>query len=469
MRTGTLTLGSALGVLLTVCSASVTLAADGGGVTTHWGDTYLLFATILVFAVIGMAVEKWKQPDVVGMLLAGIALSGLGHFGWSLIDELRSSEVIAFMASFGSLLLLLIIGLESNISDMRKVGLRSIMVAITGVALPLVLGRYVYGPMYFADEGVIFHWFLGASLVATSVGITAMVFLAKGINKTTSGQTVLGAAVIDDVIGLMILALVSAMAGGAVVTTTMILEISAKSIAFLAGSIALGGLLAGPFSRLFSLISNKEEMKLFITLILALLFGWGAELAGLEPIIGAFFIGLMLDPVKYKHYADTKLVVDLIRASLNFKSDEDKELLKEEIRHHQHAHVEQQMALFAGAFIRVFFVYTGLQIDFESLLKPDLYWTAIVISFGAIVGKVVAGAFAKGGLNEKLLVGFSMVPRGEVGLIFAATGKSLDIFSDRAFSVVILVVIITTFISPPAIGYLANRVQRSEARQATAS
>src|SRR5690606_25247347 len=141
-------------------------------------------------------------------------LSALGYFGFGLIEEVRSNEVIAFLSEFGAVLLLFAIGLESNIADLKKVGLNAIIVAIIGVISPFVIGTWVMGPLFFPDYEIIAPLFLGSSMVATSVGITACVFKSMYILQTREAQSVLGVAVIDDILGLVVLAIVSALAGG---------------------------------------------------------------------------------------------------------------------------------------------------------------------------------------------------------------------------------------------------------------
>ena len=419
------------------------------GPSAHFGIFFAMMALVLLAGKIGNAVEKLGVPAVLGELCAGIILSGLGFLGWHFVADVTGSEVIAFAASFGALLLLFSIGLESNVSDLKRNGLSSFMVAIIGVVLPFVAGAYVLGPIFYGAEGTNAHLFLGASLVATSVGITASVFRTLSIQKTRAAQTVIGAAVIDDILGLIVLAIVSALAMGGEISTGLVGELLLKSFGFLVGALVLGTLLARPMSKFFSSIHTGVGMKVALAITFALLFGYFAEVFGLEAIIGAFAAGLLLDAVHFESFADPEVVDDL--KGLEFKDKKDREKVLGVINKHKHAHVEDLIGNVGLIFIPIFFVYTGLQIDIESLLEPRLYVVAAVISIIAILSKLAAGFAAKGTLNEKLLVGMSMVPRGEVGLIFAATGQNLGVLSDELFSVIILVVIITTFIAPPMI------------------
>lgn len=439
-------------------SAVPALAADSseGPSTHHWGLVFLMFAIILMAGKIGNMIEKVQQPAVIGELLAGIVLAVLGYMGWGLMTDIAQNQTIGFLASFGALLLLFSIGLESNLTDMRRVGVSAMLVAVIGVAVPFTLGTFVLGPIFFGDESFNARLFLGAALVATSVGITASVFRSLGITKTRASQTVLGAAVIDDVLGLIVLAVVSALASGGDVSAMMIGELVLKSFAFLSGAIVIGTFAADHISRFFSRISTGIGMKLSVALGLALLFGYLAEVFGLEPIIGAFAAGLILDPVHFGYFADPELVREL--ETIKCADEGEQRQLETLIIRYRHSHVEDLIGNLNLIFVPIFFTYTGMQIDIGSLLQPDLYVVAVIISIAAILGKLVAGIAAQGDLHEKVLVGISMVPRGEVGLIFAATGKSLGVLSDEIFSVIILVVIITTFVSPPLISRLATPV-----------
>jgi Kef-type K+ transport system membrane component KefB len=428
-------------------------AIQTGSKPHHWGTVFLMFAIILMAGKIGNIVEKFGQPAVIGELAAGIFLAGLGYIGWGLMDDIAASETIGFLAGLGALLLLFSIGLESNLSGMRRVGVNALFVAIIGVAVPFSLGTLVLGPLFFSADSLNAHLFLGAALVATSVGITASVFKSLGITKSRAAQTVLGAAVIDDVLGLIVLAVVSALALGGDVSVTMISGLVLKSFGFLSGALVIGTFAAKPISRFFSSISAGIGMKLSVVLGLALVFGYLAELSGLEPIIGAFAAGLVLESVHFTYFADPSFVRDL--HAIRCVDPVDHERLQAVIIRHRHSHVEDLIGNLNLIFVPIFFTYTGMQVDIASFLQPGLYVVALVISLVAIAGKLVAGFAAKGHAREKLLVGFAMVPRGEVGLIFAATGKSIGVLSTDMFSVIILVVIITTFVSPPIISRFA--------------
>lgn len=440
---------------------------EGGG-HGEFGTLFLFFAVLLISAKIGGIVEKFGQPAVLGELLAGIVLSLIAYLGVSQIDQIRHNEIFAFLAEIGAVILLFEIGLESNVRDLLKVGPNAVAVAIIGVVAPFVAGTFLVGPWLLPHAPNITHLFLGASMVATSVGITASVFKSLNILKNRSCQTVLGAAVIDDILGLLVLAIVSAIASGGDVSAGFIARLSLEAFAFLAGSLVLGGLIANQASNLFSKIHTGQGMKLALAFSFALGFAYLATLVGLAPIVGAFAAGLVLDAVHFKSF-DAPTVSQALR-ELHIKISKRKKSaaqLNKIINHVNHTHIEDMISSLSLIFVPLFFAYTGLQIEIDSLLNPNVYLIAGIASVIAILGKVVAGLAAKGSLTERLLVGASMVPRGEVGLIFASIGKSLGALNAEAFSVIVLVVIITTFIAPPIIKILALK-QKAEASPAVA-
>lgn len=431
------------------------LAAGGesgsSGGHGSFGSVFLLIAIMLLAAKMGGVVEKFGQPSVIGELFAGVFLSLLGFFGLGLIEDMKHSEILRFLAETGAVILLFQIGLESNIKSLAKVGPRSAVIAILGVVGPFVLGTWVFGPMFFEDAPFIAHLFIGATLVPTSVGIPASIFRSLGITKTKAAQTVLGAAVIDDILGLLVLAIVSAMATGSQLTAAQILTIAGEAFLFLAVSIVIGAVFAKKISTVFSKIHTGTGMKLSLAVIFALVYAYGATLFGLAPIIGAFAAGLILDAVHFDMFESPAIVGKLKALASRNKT------LENIIHEQQHTHVEDMVSSLGLIFVPLFFAYTGLQIDINSLLNPKLYLIALVFGIAAIVSKLISGIAAEGSLVDKLFVGMSMAPRGEVVLIFAATGKALGAFSDDVFSVLVMTVMICAVATPGAITALSKK------------
>lgn len=427
---------------------------ESGGGHGGAGILFLFLAILLIASKIGGIIQKWGQPAVIGEIGAGIFLSFLAFSGLSFIDGIRHSETIAFIAELGAVLLLFQIGLETNIKKMTKVGVSALMVALIGVVVPFVLGSFVVGPLLFPESTFAARLFIGASLVATSVGITAYVFREMKVIKEKFAQVVLGAAVIDDVLGLLVLAVITALASGEAVSPGFVAILSLKAFGFLASAVILGNVLAHTLSKAFSMIHTGIGMKITLALTFALVYAYGATLVGLAPIVGAFAAGLILDAVHFKGFAFPEVVDDLLKFRGFDKKEKEKIALLAE--KHKDTHIEELVSTLGLLFIPIFFVFTGLQIEFESLLNPSLYVSAFIITAVAILGKAVAGLAASGSMKEKLLVGVAMVPRGEVGLIFASVGKSIGAINDELFSVIIIVVIATTFVAPPLLKKLLS-------------
>lgn len=430
---------------------------EGGDINHHWGKVFLMFALVLLAGRVGDLVQRFGQPPVIGQLVMGMVLAAIGYMGLDFMREITQEPTISFLSALGAALLLFSIGLESNLAEMRTVGVRALVVASIGVAVPFILGTWVLGPIFFGDESSSARLFIGASMVATSIGITASVFRALNITRTRAAQTVLGAAVADDVFGLVILAVVAAIASGEEANARMVAELSLKAFGFLVIAIILGRLIADPVSRFFRGISGSHGMLLSVAVGFALVFGYLAELFGLEPIIGAFAAGLVLDGVHFLRYDEPAAAREI--REIRSTDESAYARITSILDHQHHAHVEDLVGTLNHVFVPVFFVYTGMLIDIGSLLKPELYLTALIVSAVAIVGKLVSGLAAAGNGNEKLLVGIAMVPRGEVGLIFAATGKGLGVLSDDLFSVIIITIVVTTLISPPLVRIVANKLK----------
>lgn len=424
-------------------------AEDGSATSHHWGEAFFMFAVVLVVGRLGDIVQKIGQPSVIGQLIMGMVLSAIGYMGVAFMSDIATDPTISFLSALGAALLLFSIGLESNLASMKSVGLNAILVATIGVVVPFVLGTWLLGPIFFGDESSSAKLFIGASLVATSIGITASVFRSLGITRSRAAQTVLGAAVLDDIFGLVILAVVAAIASGGDASFGLVAELTLKAFGFLAVAIVVGTFLAKPVLNFFRSISSSEGMMVCVAVGIALLYGYLAELFGLEPIIGAFAAGLVLDAIHFQRYDEPGVGAEIRDIEI---ADETTQAALTRIRSNaRHAQVEHLVGTLNHIFVPIFFVYTGMQIDIESLLKPDLYLVALVVTIAAVFGKIAAGLAAKGDFSEKLLVGVSMVPRGEVGLIFAATGKSLGVLSDDLFSVIIIAVVATTLVVPPVL------------------
>lgn len=419
-------------------------------------STFVWIVLILLAAKTASLVERFGQPAVLGELVVGVILGNLTLVGLHGLEPLKNNEIIKFLAELGVVILLFQVGLESNVQQMRRVGARALLVALIGVIAPFVLGTYVMGPLLLPGLPSTAYLFIGAALTATSVGITARVFRDLGKLQTPEAQIVLGAAVIDDVIGLIILAVVSAIVSAGTIDLGTIAVITGKAVVFLAGAIVLGQILAARLSRAFSKIHTGMGMKFTLAIAFALLTAHFAETIGLAPIVGAFAAGLVLEPVHFEHFDDPKIITDLRQAMIGAPADVSQRL-QAVIEHHVDRHMEDLLEPLGHFLVPIFFVLTGMNVRIETLLNPTTLIIALAIAAVAFVGKMVAGLVA--GPVNRVIVGIGMIPRGEVGLIFAASGRSLGVISDQVFSIIVIVVILSTLLTPPLLSLLLRRGQ----------
>jgi len=411
-------------------------------------------ALILLFARISSLVEYFGQPSVLGELIIGVILGNLGLLGLHFFESFKEDPIIVFLAELGVIILLFQIGLESNIEKMKKVGLRAFLVAVIGVVAPFVLGTYIVGPRLFPNLTFNTYLFLGAALTATSVGITARVFQDFKKLHIPEAQMVLGAAVIDDVLGLIILAVVSAIVTVGTVSAGTVVLISLKAIVFLLGAIILGTIFSPKIGRLLSKIHTGLGMKFTMAMSFCLIFAFLAKKVGLAPIVGAFAAGLVLDSVHFIYFQDPKIIEDIKEEAKNFEQ-KSKERILSIVEHHSKHHVEDLIHPTALFLVPIFFVFTGMSVNLKTMFNLPILLTALGVTAIAIVGKVISGLVA--GKVNKALVGFGMVPRGEVGLIFAIIGKNLNVISDQIFSIIVIMVILTTLLTPPILTLILKR------------
>ena len=415
------------------------------------GQTFLWIAIILIVARLAGLVERLGMPAVLGELLAGVALGNLSLAGIGVFEAIESDAVIGVLAEFGVVILLFQIGLETSLGDMRRVGVRALLVALAGVVVPFVLGTFLIGPWLLPNLSFHAYLFLGATLTATSVGITGRVLRDLGQMQSPEARIILGAAVIDDVLGLVILAVVSSLVKEGQVSVGEVAWIISEAILFLVGAVLLGRVVAPRLGRLLSRISAGVAMKLTLVLGMGLLLAWVAHHIGLAAIVGAFAAGLMLEPIFLKDFDQPEIDRD-IRALLADTPQASRARIEQVLDRHAHRHHEELLEPLGYVFVPLFFVYTGMQVKLETFFSLNVVLIALGVTAVAIVGKLVAGSVA--GRVRRWVVGWGMVPRGEVGLIFAMVGKQLGVVDEMLFSIVILMVMLTTLVTPPALGAL---------------
>ena len=462
----TITVGQAweCAALKVLVSIAVALAAlplpllaqeheEGGG--GHGAPIELLWIPVILLAakLTGALAERMRQPAVVGELAAGIVLGNLALVGINWLTPVPDNGVVRFLAELGVILLLFQIGLESSIARMRTVGARALGVALIGVVLPFGAGALAV-PLIIPGHPTNTYLFIGAALTATSVGITARVFQDLGVLRSREAQIVLGAAVIDDVLGLLILAVVSALVVAGTVGVGTIAWIVAKTTLFLVGAVVIGQLLAPRLGSLLGRLQRGTGMKLTLALVFALVFAYAAGVIGLAPIVGAFAAGLVLMPVHFSHF-DEPVIVRQLRALLRNADPELRERGERVVHAHAEKHVEHLIEPLTQVLVPIFFVLTGMMVTLESFLDASTVLVGLALTAIAIGGKLAAGLAA--GPVRKWIVGWGMVPRGEVGLIFASIGRALGVIDDRIFSVVVMLVMLTTLATPPILAAMMRR------------
>ena len=325
---------------------------------------------------------------------------------------------------------------------MLKVGLPSLLVAILGVAAPFLLGWWT-GVLLLPDRSTYVHVFLGATLTATSVGITARVLKDLGYSQSREARVILGAAVIDDVLGLVILAVVSgvisAVDAGESLSSTAIILILAKALGFLFGALAIGSMIS---PRVFGVASRLRGRGVLLAtaLVFCFVLSYLASLIGLAAIVGAYAAGLILEKVHYRDF------------------DRQGE--------HELEHLIQPVSSFL---VPIFFVLMGMRVELEPFTQPEILGLAGLLTLMAILGKQACALGAVGGGLDRLTIGLGMIPRGEVGLIFANIGLSLSvggepIVDEGIYSAVVVMVVITTLATPPAVKWSLGRASKRATR-----
>lgn len=370
-----------------------------------------LVAIVLATQIFGIAAQRLGQPAVLGQLTAGIIL------GSSLLGILNPTDpTIHSLAELGVLILLFEIGLHTDLRSLIKVGSSAMAVAVVGVAVPFVLGYMA--AVFFGLEGVT-AIICGAALTATSIGLSARVLSDLGWLDSDEGRIVLGAAVIDDVIGLIILSVVSGLTAGVAITFGAVSAVTATAIGFIVVAILIAAKFAPALFRYVDSLENAGTLGA-IGLAFAFFMAWTAASAGSALIIGAFTAGLVLN--------DTA----------------------------QRRQIEKSTTTVAHFFVPIFFASVGAQVNIASLADFEVLKIGASLLVVGIVGKFVAGYAPFWFRGNKALIGVAMIPRGEVGLIFAQMGLATGALNVQLFSAVTLMVMGTTFIAPP----LLNRFAR---------
>ncbi len=409
--------------------------------------TGVLLSLVVIYLASKLGAEVAKHldfPPVLGELVAGVIIGvsalhlvifpegGLSASDSLLMSVLQwlnhlspaaltgvfesQSEVISVLAELGVIILLFEIGLESDLKQLKEVGYQATIVACVGVAVPFAAGTV--GLMTWFHVAAIPAIFAGAALTATSIGITSKVLSELGQLKSKEGQIIVGAAVIDDVLGIIVLAVVASLAKTGEIDIANVLYLIISATAFLIGSILLGGLFNQSFVAIVEQLKTRGNV-----IVPAFTFAFFMAFLGnaihLEAILGAFAAGLVLDETDARNELD--------------------ELVKP----------------ISDLFVPIFFVTVGARADL-GVLNPIVpenragLWIAVFLMGVAILGKMVTGwvVFGQPGIN-RLAIGVGMIPRGEVGLVFAGIGSASGVLDKPLEVSIIIMVILTTFLAPP--------------------
>jgi Kef-type K+ transport system membrane component KefB len=375
----------------------------------------VLVALLLATKLLGVLSQKIGQPAVVGELIAGVLL------GKSVLGILDPADpVLLAFAELGVLVLLFEIGLHTDLKSLMKVGTEAIVVALVGVALPFGFGYAVAHALGLSTIPAIVA---GAALTATSIGISARTLSDLSQLDTREGQIVLGAAVLDDIVGLVILSVVSGLVGGTAISMGGVAVTTAIALGFVIAAVVLGSILVPPVFRAIATVEASGTLGV-VGLAFAFLMAWLAASAGSATIIGAFSAGLVLHATP------------------------------------QRSAIEKATTQLGHFFVPIFFASVGAAVELGTLAD------AKVLAIGAsLIAVGVAGKFAAGYApfwfkGRKSLIGIAMIPRGEVGLIFARMGLATGALTAHLYSAVAMMVLVTTFITPPLLAWNVRSVPK---------
>jgi Kef-type K+ transport system membrane component KefB len=397
----------------------------------------LALAIILAAAKLGgHLAARLGQPAVLGELVTGVTLGSFDLAGFDWFRGIEADATIEVLARIGVVILLFEVGLESTVPAMLKVGRTAVLVALLGVLAPFALGWGV-GAWMLPDKSPYVHAFLGATLTATSVGITARVLQDLRRSQSPEARVILGAAVIDDVLGLIILAVVAGAIGaadqGGSASYGEIALMVGKAVVFLFGALIIGVYVS---PRVFGLASHLsgQGVLLVTALVFCFVLAYLSSIIGLAPIVGAYAAGLILEDAHFRPFADRG--------------------------ERQLEHLVHPLSTFL---VPVFFVVMGMRVDVTAFLRVDVLGLAALLTLAAMIGKQACAFAVIGPRIDRLSVAIGMMPRGEVGLIFANVGVGLSlagqpIIDQGIFSAVVIMAIVTTMTTPPLLKWsLARR------------
>lgn len=379
----------------------------------------LQIAAILVAArLCAEAAAYYRVPRVIGELVAGVLL------GPSVLDWIEPNDVLRLLAEIGIILLLFEVGIESDLGRLVKAGSNAIRLAFAGFIMPFVLGFLVC--TYFFELPLLVTLFVSGTMTATSIGVTIRILEDVHRQSSAEGQIVIGAAVLDDLLGVILLAVLYEFSTTGTVDFTHAGRIIAFVVIFFAVAPVLAKLLSAAIYR-FHVQSEAPGIIPIALVALVLSFAALAHVAGAPRLLGGFAAGVALSRRFF------------LPLGLTLRVDPE---FNHEIRH--------QMRPIIHLFTPIFFVVVGLSLDLSSInwASPFFWVFSLAILAVAIAGKVAGGLIVKANPYARVVIGMAMVPRGEVGLIFAELGRASGIFSQEIYASIVIVIAYTTLLSP---------------------
>ncbi len=397
----------------------------------HASDILLLLFIIFVAAQIGSEIaQRLKMPGVVGEIAAG-SIIGPSVLGWIPVDQIAPGTPLDALAEIGVVLLLFSVGLETRMEDLKRVGRSAFAVGVLGVIIPFVAGALW-------AHGAGFAWvksmFVAAAFVATSAGITARVLQEMGVLRRTESRVILGAAVIDDILAMLLLGVVSSLQSGGEIDVQSLLFTLLGAVGFLAVFGWAGTQMARRRSHwLEKPVSAHSPLTIVLALCLGLAFL--STRFGLAAIIGAFLAGMIASETKQREILEKRTMPLLVLLT------------------------------------PFFFVVTGAKVNLAELASWDALWMLLVVTVIAIFSKFIGGYLGALALGQRSasIVGFGMVPRGEVGVVIAALGLAAGVFSERVYAVIVAMSLLTAVVTPPVLSWLLSRAPDEDVQTDTSA
>jgi Kef-type K+ transport system membrane component KefB len=385
----------------------------------HASDILLILFLVFIAAQVGAEIaQRLKLPGVVGEIAAGCVI-GPSALGWIHPEQIAVGTPLDVLAEIGVVLLLFAVGLETRLEDLKKVGKVAFLVGVLGVLIPFGMGSvWAHGNGFSWDKSL----FVAAAFVATSAGITARVLQELGALQRTESKVILGAAVIDDILAMLLLGVVVSLQGGKGFDALNLLVVLGSAVGFIA-VVGLGGARMMRWNSSWLETPRSTHSPLAIVLALCLGLAWLSTLLGLAAIIGAFLAGMIASETRQQHA------------------------------------LEQQTQPLLALLTPFFFVITGSKIDLAELASTNALLMLAVVTVIAIVSKLAGGWLGSLSLGRRsaTIIGFGMVPRGEVGVVIASLGLAAGVFSQRIYAIIVAMSLITAMVTPPILAWLLRR------------